>query len=178
MRAVAWNVRRAGTNREATWKYLFELNPDIALLQEVGSLPKLVTDHFAVVGRRARGRSDKIQSFSTPPHNRGIHLRKTYLRPAERTDVRPPWCYACSMNVASRELRNNTRALLDRVEAGEAITITVNGKPVAELKPIERRSSWITRQEFVRNVLPHRADAGLRRELADTFSETTDDLPN
>lgn len=80
------------------------------------------------------------------------------------------------MDVASRDLRNNTRALLDRVEAGEAITITVNGKPVAELKPIERRPTWITRQDFVRNILPNQADAGLRRELADTFSESTDDL--
>ena len=38
--------------------------------------------------------------------------------------------------VASRELRNNTRAVLDRVEAGEAVTITVDGRPVARLEPI------------------------------------------
>lgn len=35
--------------------------------------------------------------------------------------------------VASRELRNNTPGLLRRVQAGEDITITANGKPVALL---------------------------------------------
>ena len=54
-------------------------------------------------------------------------------------------CYVRRMaDVASRDLRNNTRALLDRVEAGESITITVDGRPVATLRA--RRSggpgSW------------------------------------
>ncbi|CKM83947.1 prevent-host-death family protein [Mycobacterium tuberculosis] len=35
--------------------------------------------------------------------------------------------------VASRQLRNNTAGLLRRVQAGEDITITANGKPVALL---------------------------------------------
>ena len=39
-------------------------------------------------------------------------------------------------DVASRDLRNNTRALLERVEAGESITITVDGRPVATLEPV------------------------------------------
>ena len=42
-------------------------------------------------------------------------------------------------DVASRDLRNNTRALLERVEAGESITITVDGRPVATLRA--RRSA-------------------------------------
>ena len=81
------------------------------------------------------------------------------------------------MEVASRELRNNTRSLLERVRGGEAVTITVNGKPVAVLQPIGRRSRWMTRDEFVRDVLPHQADPGLRRELAELSPDTTDDVP-
>ena len=47
-------------------------------------------------------------------------------------------------DVASRDLRNNTRALLERVEAGESITITVDGRPVATLEPAGRRpASWL-----------------------------------
>ncbi len=38
--------------------------------------------------------------------------------------------------VPQRELRNNTAALLRRVEAGERLTITVHGHPVAELGPM------------------------------------------
>jgi len=38
-------------------------------------------------------------------------------------------------SVGSRELRNSTRQLLDRVEAGESLTITVHDGPVAVLSP-------------------------------------------
>jgi prevent-host-death family protein len=79
--------------------------------------------------------------------------------------------------VASRDLRNNTRGLLDRVEAGEAITITIDGRPVAVLQPVGRRPRWLAREEFVRRVLPHQADAALARELAELAPDTTDDMP-
>ncbi len=80
-------------------------------------------------------------------------------------------------NVASRELRNNTRALLARVEAGEAVTITVNGRPVAILQPVGRRPRWLPREEFVHRIGSRQADAGLRRDLADLAPDSTDDLP-
>jgi prevent-host-death family protein len=79
--------------------------------------------------------------------------------------------------VASRDLRNNTRALLDRVAAGEAITITIDGRPVAVLQPVGRRPRWIARDEFVRRVLPHQADPGLAAESTDLVPDTTDDIP-
>jgi prevent-host-death family protein len=79
--------------------------------------------------------------------------------------------------VASRELRNNTRALLDRVEAGEAVTITVAGRPVAVLEPLTRRARWLAREEFLRTIGAHQADPGFAAELRDLAGETTDDLP-
>ena len=81
------------------------------------------------------------------------------------------------MNVASRELRNNTRELLNRVEAGESITITVDGRPVARLEPVRGRPRWMPRQEFIRRVLPAQADPGLDSELRELIPDTTDDLP-
>lgn len=78
---------------------------------------------------------------------------------------------------ASRDLRNNTRALLDRVEAGEPITITIDGRPVAVLQPLDRRPAWLPREEFVRRVIAHQADPGLARDLAHLAPDTTDDLP-
>lgn len=80
-------------------------------------------------------------------------------------------------SVASRELRNSTRALLDRVAAGEEIVITVDGLPVARLEPIERRRRWISREEFVRSILPYRADAQMAKDIRDLAPDTTDDLP-
>jgi prevent-host-death family protein len=38
-----------------------------------------------------------------------------------------------------RELRNQGGRVLDRVQAGERVTITRDGEPVAELVPIRRR---------------------------------------
>lgn len=87
-------------------------------------------------------------------------------------------CYVWGMGeVASRELRNDTRALLARVEAGEAVTITVSGRPVAVLQPVGRRPRWLPREAFVRRVVEQPADPGLTAELSQLLPETTDDLP-
>lgn len=87
-------------------------------------------------------------------------------------------CYACRMaDVASRELRNSTRSLLNRVEAGETLTITVDGRPTAVLAPIGRRPRWAGRNEFVANVLTHQADAALADDLAELAGEMTDERP-
>ena len=59
-------------------------------------------------------------------------------------------CYGGDMDVASRELRNNTRAVLQLVESGEAVTITVDGRPIAVLEPVSRRRRWISRWEIGR----------------------------
>jgi prevent-host-death family protein len=80
-------------------------------------------------------------------------------------------------DVASRDLRNNTRALLERVEAGESITITVDGRPVATLVPAGHRPRFIARDRFVRDLMTHRADPALRADLRDLAPDTTDDLP-
>lgn len=79
--------------------------------------------------------------------------------------------------VPSRELRNNTRALLDRVEAGQTVTVTVDGRPVAVLQPVRRRPRWLGREEFVRGVLPYQADPGLAGELRELALEMTDEAP-
>ncbi len=80
-------------------------------------------------------------------------------------------------DVASRDLRNNTRALLERVEAGETITITVDGRPVAALEPAGRRPRFVSRDAFINDVLSHRADAGLRGELRVLAPGDTDEVP-
>jgi prevent-host-death family protein len=78
-------------------------------------------------------------------------------------------------SVGSRELRNNTRAVLDRVAAGEDVTITVDGHPVAHLVPIERKPRFMRTEEFLRGFVP--ADRGLREDLREVLGdETTDDL--
>ena len=41
--------------------------------------------------------------------------------------------------VAIRDLRNHGADILDRVSRGEAMTVTRDGRPVAELRPLPRR---------------------------------------
>ena len=80
-------------------------------------------------------------------------------------------------DVASRQLRNDTAGVLQRVAAGERVTITVNGRPVAELVPVQRsRRSWIRREELVARLRRSQADPGLRHDLARLAGDTTDDL--
>ena len=79
--------------------------------------------------------------------------------------------------IPSRELRNNTRAVLDRVAAGEWLTVTVNGRPVAELSPVPEKPRWMPKDRFIREVLAHQADPGLAADLAGLAPDTTDDLP-
>ncbi len=80
--------------------------------------------------------------------------------------------------IASRELRNNTRGLLDRVAAGETITITVDGRPVAVLHPVEARPPSIHRDVFLADLVRFQADAGLTDDLRALLGdESTDDLP-
>ena len=78
--------------------------------------------------------------------------------------------------VASRELRNDTRGLLRRVEAGEHVVITVDGRPVAVLVPVSGRQRWMSRDEFVRRFANRQADASLASELRKLAPDVTDDL--
>lgn len=48
-------------------------------------------------------------------------------------------CYTrCVRIIPQRELRNDIGSVLRRVEDGESFTITVNGRPVAELGPLRQ----------------------------------------
>jgi prevent-host-death family protein len=45
--------------------------------------------------------------------------------------------------IPQKELRNNVGDVLRRAETGEQFTITVSGRPVAELGPVEKRR-WVS----------------------------------
>jgi prevent-host-death family protein len=70
-----------------------------------------------------------------------------------------------------RELRNETSAVLRRVEEGERLTVTVSGRPVAQLVPLPRRRRDLTWEELV----AVQADRGLLDDLREMFPETRDD---
>jgi prevent-host-death family protein len=82
-----------------------------------------------------------------------------------------------SVEVASRELRNDTAGLLRRVEEGEKVVITRRGKPVADLVPHRPETSrWFTPEEVMEVVEHSSADPGLRDDLERLVGERTDEL--
>lgn len=65
--------------------------------------------------------------------------------------------------VPQKELRNNVAEVLRRAEAGEDLTITVSGRPVAHLGPLER-DAWVP-AERVRHVWDTPTLVGLAEDL-------------
>jgi prevent-host-death family protein len=80
------------------------------------------------------------------------------------------------VEVATRELRNDTAGVLRRVGAGESVVITVRGKAVADLVPHRpNEPRWMPREELVELLKTHSADPGLRDDLKRIAGETTDE---
>lgn len=71
-------------------------------------------------------------------------------------------------DVSIRELRNSTANVVKEVEAGERLTLTVNGRPVADIVPhLQQRDPWVPAAELRRIVRDAPADAGLLDDLAE-----------
>jgi prevent-host-death family protein len=76
--------------------------------------------------------------------------------------------------IPQKELRNNVGDVLRRAEAGEEFTITVAGRPVAQLGPAQRRR-WVGGADLARvwqTPTPETLEDDLARfpaELADPF---------
>lgn len=80
------------------------------------------------------------------------------------------------VDLPSRDLRNDVSGVLRRVEAGERLRVTINGRPVAELVPLPTRQQTMTWEEFERQLTGSKADPGLTGDLADLLPESTDDV--
>jgi prevent-host-death family protein len=79
-----------------------------------------------------------------------------------------------SGDVSVRELRNHTAEVLRRVEAGERLRVTVDRRPVAELAPLPARTTWVPRERVISALT--QADPAMSDELAETLSDTIDEL--
>jgi prevent-host-death family protein len=79
--------------------------------------------------------------------------------------------------ISLRDLRNHTSEVLRRVETGVPVTVTVDRRPVARLVPLPaRRESMPTGEFFGQLGRIGGADPGLRDELRQVLTETTDDV--
>lgn len=68
-------------------------------------------------------------------------------------------------SVTVRELRNKGGEVLDRVERGEHVIVTRDGRPVAELRPLPRPSARPIELIERRRRLPRMDPEALRRDI-------------
>lgn len=68
-------------------------------------------------------------------------------------------------SVSVRELRNSGGDVLYRVEHGETVVVTKDGRPVAELRPLPRLSAGPSELIARRRHLPAIDPAALRADL-------------
>jgi prevent-host-death family protein len=80
------------------------------------------------------------------------------------------------MEIGVRDLRNRTAQVIDAVRAGERVTLTVNGDPVADIVPHGRRERWLSGEWLNQQLGQRAADSALTRELDELAGHTIEDV--
>lgn len=80
------------------------------------------------------------------------------------------------MYVGVRDLRNDTARVIDAVRAGERVTLTVHGEPIADIVPHGGRTRWLSGSAMRDHLTRRAADPALRGELDGLAGETLADL--
>ena len=78
--------------------------------------------------------------------------------------------------IPQRELRNHVSAVLREVAAGARLRITVDGRPMAELVPIQERKRFVPWGEIERILREAPLDAAFAADVVSVVPETIDDL--
>lgn len=80
------------------------------------------------------------------------------------------------MEIGVRDLRNRTSRVIDAVQAGERVTLTVRGEPIADIVPHGRRTRWLSGDQLRDQLRTRAADPGLTRDLDSLAGQTLDEL--
>jgi prevent-host-death family protein len=79
------------------------------------------------------------------------------------------------MEIGVRDLRNRTAQVIDAVQAGERVVLSVHGEPVADIVPHGRRSRWLAGARLREHLADSSADPALAGELDDLAGQTLAD---
>ena len=123
MTVVSWNCQKACAG-DPLWVYLLELDPDVALLQEVGELPKAVLDRFDCELQRAAGKNG-----SPLPSNTAILAR------GRIGDAIPLEGYSPGVDLAVRAFAGDLVAREVHLSDGVALKVISVYCPAHELDP-------------------------------------------
>ena len=112
MRICCWNTRRATCDSAAKWEYLREIRPDVALLQEVSSIPTTIEEEYSAQLLPARAKTGRDQAFGTAVLVRGNILNSIELF--------TQWDW---VNHQLQLFRGNLVALRVACESGETLNV-------------------------------------------------------
>jgi prevent-host-death family protein len=80
------------------------------------------------------------------------------------------------MEIGVRDLRNRTAEVVERVQRGESLTLTVNRRPVADIVPHATRPHAMRATDVLSIRERHGADPELFRTLDELAGGTIDEL--
>lgn len=108
----------------------------------------------SIARRRSRATTGGCMPPRAPPSRRQDRDRRSHRRDKSRLGRGSGALLHCRTmaTVPQRELRNDTAGLLRRVEAGETVRITSNGRAVADLVPVERAATFVSLKDAVSGI--------------------------
>jgi len=80
------------------------------------------------------------------------------------------------MQVSARDLRNRTAEVVAAVQAGQIVTLTSRGQPVADIVPHRERARWLPGGWLRDQLAGRQADADLTEDLDRLAGGTVDEL--
>ena len=80
------------------------------------------------------------------------------------------------MEIGVRDLRNRTTQVIDAVKAGNRVTLTVRGEPVADIVPHGQRVRWLSGEQMREQLERRAADRALKDELEAVAGQKLDEL--
>jgi antitoxin (DNA-binding transcriptional repressor) of toxin-antitoxin stability system len=80
------------------------------------------------------------------------------------------------MQVEVRDVSDKTRQVVDAIQAGERVALTVDGEPVADIVPRGRRMRWLRGDRLREQLRAGSADPALSRELDRLVGRKIDEL--
>jgi len=80
------------------------------------------------------------------------------------------------MEIGVRDLRNRTSWVINAVKAGERVTLTVHGEPIADIVPHGQRARWLPGDHVRQELVERAADSALQGDLDSLAGQTLEEL--
>ena len=116
MRVISWNCRRARAKSDI-WRRILELKPDVAVLQEVSSLPRSISKTFSARIAPCRNKKGGLQSFKSVLLVNGIIESEDVLHSSMSWVNSELQNFAGDLLTCTAVMRNSLRLIITNVHS-------------------------------------------------------------